>query len=44
MTPEDLREIEDLYHAVRERGPAERGALLDGVDSELLGKVEALLA
>jgi len=35
MTPERLREIEELYHAVREAAPGERSALLARTDPEL---------
>lgn len=44
MTPERLRQIEELYHAVRERTAAEREALLDQADPELRCEVESLLA
>src|SRR5712691_223201 len=39
MTPERLREIEELYHAARENR-----AVLDHADPELRREVEALLA
>jgi len=44
MTPERVRQIEELYHAARERTPVERVALLAHADPELRGKVESLLA
>src|SRR5713226_4499631 len=44
MTPERWRQIEELYHAVREREPGEREALLAQATAEVRGKVEALLA
>jgi len=47
MTPERWRQIEELYHAARERGPEERKALLAQAcrgDAELREKVESLLA
>ena len=44
MTPERWRQIEELYHAVRERGLADRAVLLAQADSELRREVEALLA
>ncbi|HEV2202841.1 MAG TPA: protein kinase [Bryobacteraceae bacterium] len=44
MTPERWRQIEDLYHAARERGPEERQALLAQATADLRGQVEALLA
>jgi eukaryotic-like serine/threonine-protein kinase len=42
MTPERLRQIEELYHAVREAAPSERAALLARTDTELLHEVESL--
>jgi eukaryotic-like serine/threonine-protein kinase len=44
MTPERFREIEELYHAVRESSPDDRAALLAQADSELRLEVESLLA
>ena len=47
MTPERLSQIEELYHAVREREPGERTAFLTGAcngDEELRHEVESLLA
>jgi eukaryotic-like serine/threonine-protein kinase len=44
MTPERWRQIEDLYHAARERGPAERAALLERTDPEIRMRVERMLA
>src|SRR5580704_986882 len=43
MTPQRWREIEELYHAAREREPGERAALLEAVDPELRREVESLL-
>ena len=47
MTPERLRQIEELYHSAREREPNERGAFLAEAcsdDEELRREVESLLA
>jgi serine/threonine protein kinase len=44
MTPEHFRQIEELYHAARERTGAERAAVLARVDPELRGQIESLLA
>ena len=47
MTPERLSQIEELYHAVREREPEEHSAFLAGAcngDEELRHEVESLLA
>ena len=44
MTPEDVRQIERLYHAARERSPEERAALLARADPELRREVESLLS
>jgi tetratricopeptide (TPR) repeat protein len=44
MTPERWRQIEDLFHAARERTADERAALLAGAEAEVRGEVEALLA
>src|SRR5258708_231279 len=47
MTPERLRQIEELYHSVREREPGQRAAFLADAcqgDKELRREVESLLA
>ena len=47
MTPERLRQIQDLYHSAREREPAQRTAFLAEAclnDEELRREVESLLA
>ena len=44
MTPERWRQIEELYHAARERSPADRAALLAQADPELRLEVETMLA
>lgn len=44
MSPERFREIEELYHAARERSADERVALLAQADPELCREVESLLA
>jgi eukaryotic-like serine/threonine-protein kinase len=44
MTPERLREIEELYHAAREAPSAERATLLGRADPELRREVQSLLA
>jgi predicted Ser/Thr protein kinase len=44
MTPEHFQQIEDLYHAAREKNAEERAALLSHVDPELRREVESLLA
>jgi Tol biopolymer transport system component len=44
MNAERLRQIEELYHAARERSPEERAALLAEVPLETRREVEALLA
>src|SRR5260370_28728580 len=44
MTPERLRQIEELFHSAREREPADRAALLAQADPRLRLEVEALLA
>jgi tetratricopeptide (TPR) repeat protein len=44
MTPERFRQIEELYHAARERTGDERTALLAQADPELRRAVESLLA
>src|SRR5262249_55337260 len=44
MTPERFRQIEQLYHAARERTAEERAALLAKADPEVRREVESLLA
>jgi tetratricopeptide (TPR) repeat protein len=44
MSPERFRQIESLYHAVREAGAAERAALLADTDPELRRELESLFA
>src|SRR5262245_57669236 len=44
MTPERFRQVEQLYHAVRERTGQERAALLARADPELRREVESLLS
>jgi serine/threonine protein kinase len=44
MTPERLRQIEELYHAAHEATAEERAALLARTDSELRRELESLLA
>src|SRR5271154_3635814 len=44
MTPERWRQIEDLYHAAQERGPAERAALLEATDPDIRARVQQMLA
>ena len=44
MTPERLRQIEDLYHAACEASAGERAVLLAGTDPELRRQVESLLS
>src|SRR5260370_7698494 len=44
MTPERVQQIEELYHAVRDRTPEERAALLADTDPELRREIESLLA
>ena len=47
MNPERWQQVEQLYHAARQRNPQERGVFLDGAcrdDSDLRRKVESLLA
>ena len=43
MTPERFRQIEQLYHAARERSAGERAALLAQTDPELRREIESLL-
>ena len=42
MTPEHFRQIEELYHLVREAAPGERAALLARTDPELRRELESL--
>jgi hypothetical protein len=44
MTRERLQQIEDLFHAARERAPGERESLLAAADPEVRREVESLLA
>jgi hypothetical protein len=44
MTPERFQQIEELYHAARDRTAEEQAALLAHVDPELRREVESLLA
>jgi hypothetical protein len=44
MTPERFKQIEELYHAARERTAEDRAALLAQIDPELRREVESLLA
>src|SRR6266568_3785018 len=44
MTPERFQQIEELYHAARERTGEERAALLARTDPELRREIESLLA
>ena len=44
MTPDRLQEIEELYHAARERPAGRRAALLARASPAVRGKVESLLA
>jgi eukaryotic-like serine/threonine-protein kinase len=43
MTPERFRQVEELYHAVREAAAGERAAMLAQSDPELRREVESLL-
>ena len=43
MTPEQFRQIEDLYHAAQQRNPNERAALLECTDPEIRSRVERML-
>jgi hypothetical protein len=46
MNPEHVQQIEELYHAARERAPAERAAFLEAVcgdKEDLRREVESLL-
>src|SRR5215472_8492859 len=42
MTPEHFRQIEELYHLVREAAPGERAALLARTDPGLRRELESL--
>ena len=44
MTPQQFRQIEELYHAIEERPAEERAALLAEADPEVRRQVESLLA
>src|SRR5258706_10922572 len=44
MTSEQWRQIEELYHSVREREPADHPAMLAQADPEVRREVQALLA
>src|SRR5207302_11088270 len=44
MTPERFQQVEELYHAVREKTAEERAALLAHTDPELRREIESLLA
>ncbi|HEY7390104.1 MAG TPA: protein kinase [Bryobacteraceae bacterium] len=44
MTPERFRQIEELYHAVREATAGERAALLAQTDPEMRRELESLFA
>jgi hypothetical protein len=44
MTPDQFRQIEELYLAARARSPEDRAALLARADPELRREVESLLA
>src|ERR1051326_2019207 len=44
MHPEHFQQIEELYHAARERTAEERSALLAQADPEVRREVESLLA
>ena len=44
MTPESFRQSEELYHAVCDLSATERRLLLEKVDPNLRGEVEAMLA
>jgi len=43
MTPDQFRQIEDLYHAAQQRNPNERAALLECTDPEIRSRVERML-
>src|SRR5215831_10399297 len=44
MTPERFQQIQELYHAARERTAEERAALLAQIDPETRREIESLLA
>src|SRR5580704_4732911 len=44
MTPEQWRQIENLYHAAQKSGPNDRAALLECTDPEIRLRVERMLA
>src|SRR5271156_4541263 len=44
MTPQQWRQIEDLYHAAQKSGPKERTALLECTDPDVRSRVERMLA
>jgi serine/threonine protein kinase len=44
VSPERLRQVEELYHALRERSPEDGVELLAQADPELRREVESLLA
>ncbi len=44
MTPELWRQVEDLYHAARNRDPDQRAALLECTDPDIRSRVERMLA
>ena len=44
MAEDQLRQIQELFHAVRESSAEERSALLAQADSEVRREVESLLA
>src|ERR1700675_4933514 len=44
MTPEQFRQIDELYNAARECSPEQRAALLSQSNPELRREVESLLA
>src|SRR5271166_526871 len=44
MTPQQWRQIEDLFHAARKSGPNNRAALLECTDPEIRSRVERMLA
>src|SRR3954468_22049108 len=44
MSPDQFREIEELYHAVREANPEQRAALLSRIAPDIRHEIEALLS
>jgi eukaryotic-like serine/threonine-protein kinase len=44
MTPEQWRQIEDLYRAAQQRSPGDRAALLECTDPDIRNRVERMLA